>query len=115
MTGRILPQFTDEMTPRDLVAQLIDLPGIVSYGSVYFEQKSDSHGAPIAYVDIVTGGWSDNEQLVSELSETSFHSLWWQSSHRGGLHTYEVPIHLWTARGWLIDFANLTALEGDDK
>lgn len=39
-----------------------------------------------------TGGWSGNEELVSALEQNFFAmSLFWVSSHRGGLYYFAVP------------------------
>jgi hypothetical protein len=41
---------------------------------------------------LATGGWSGNEEVVAALGETlMFNALCWQSSHRGGLHIYQIP------------------------
>jgi hypothetical protein len=40
----------------------------------------------------VTGGWSGNESLIAAMRDNGmFHSCCWESSHRGGLHTFRVP------------------------
>ena len=43
-------------------------------------------------VELVTGGWSGNEDLVRafKTNEVAW-SLCWESSHRGGLHRFEIP------------------------
>ncbi|TXH10711.1 MAG: hypothetical protein E6R04_04430 [Spirochaetes bacterium] len=43
----------------------------------------------------VTVGWSGNEELISAIEESMFGLRFWESSHRGGLHVYHVPNHLW--------------------
>lgn len=45
---------------------------------------------------LITFGWSGNESIVQALRENSLlHSACWQSSHRGGLHEYNVLHELW--------------------
>lgn len=48
---------------------------------------------------LATGGWSGNEEVIAAMeSNMMFVPLCWQSSHRGGLHIYEVPaINMGTA------------------
>lgn len=51
-------------------------------------------------VSLVTGGWSGNEELIITLAApTMFHLRFWESSHRGGRHVYEVPKAEWEAVG----------------
>ena len=42
-------------------------------------------------IDFVTGGWSGNEQLIGAMHANVAWSLCWESSHRGGLHRFEIP------------------------
>lgn len=46
-------------------------------------------------VSLATGGWSGNEQVIEALDGSMFHLRFWRSSHRGGLHVYEVPKSEW--------------------
>ena len=40
---------------------------------------------------LATGGWSGNEETMTALRKNFlFHGLCWQSSHRGGLHIYDL-------------------------
>lgn len=42
---------------------------------------------------VVTGGWSGNEDLIGALkSNAVFWAMYWQSSHRGGLYHFKVPV-----------------------
>jgi hypothetical protein len=36
-----------------------------------------------------------NEALIDALDKSRFHLLYWESSHRGGLHVYTVPQAEW--------------------
>lgn len=49
---------------------------------------------------LATGGWSGNEEVIDALNHNPmFNALCWRSSHRGGLHIYEVPaINMGTAK-----------------
>jgi hypothetical protein len=62
---------------------------------------TDRHGSPIVRIRMVTGGWSGNEQVISEIDKTFFSFFYWQSSHRGGLCIYEVPEPAWRADAWV--------------
>ena len=37
-----------------------------------------------------TGGWSENEAIISDLVETEFWLLYWQKSERGGHYYFEI-------------------------
>lgn len=38
-------------------------------------------------LELVTGGWSEAEAMLDDIPMV-WHALFWQSSHRGGLHIY---------------------------
>lgn len=38
-----------------------------------------------------TGGWSENEEIMTEIESTIFQMVCWQSSRRGGHYVYELP------------------------
>ena len=42
-------------------------------------------------IELITGGWSGNEELIQAFKSNIAWSLCWQSSHRGGLHRFEIP------------------------
>jgi len=42
---------------------------------------------------LTTGGWSHNEEVISFLRNSLFHTLFWHSSTVGGLEIYKVPAH----------------------
>lgn len=39
-------------------------------------------------LELTTGGWSDNEQLLNEIANTMFWFIWWQESKRGGYYKF---------------------------
>lgn len=59
--------------------------------------STDRDGRPIVRIRLVTGGWSGNEEVIGEIDATWFGVLYWQSSHRGGLHVFDVPETAWQA------------------
>jgi hypothetical protein len=101
---RILPTITETTTPQQLVEEIAATDGMTAYGRVIVTD-AEYDGAPVKRVELITGGWSDNEQLIEELKHTSFRFLWWSSSHRGGLHIYEVPSEQWTNSVMLFETA----------
>lgn len=66
-------------------------------GFVRVEDSVDQWGQAHKKLEVVTGGWSGVEQLVSVMEETMFWFAFWESSHRGGLFTFDVPADTWTA------------------
>lgn len=65
------------------------------------ENRRNSDDEPIVRVRLATGGWSGNEDVIAELDGTFFRLRFWESSHRGGLHIYEVPAGDWGIASWL--------------
>ena len=101
---RILPAITETTTPQQLVEEIAATDGIIAYGGVRTYDSADgSPRQPVKVVELITGGWSDNEQLIDELKRTSFHFLWWSSIHRGGLHVYEIPDEQWESPDMLFE------------
>ena len=39
---------------------------------------------------LITGGWSENEEIINLISNTMFWLLWWQESKRGGYYRLEI-------------------------
>lgn len=54
------------------------------YGTFDIESKEG-----IIILELTTGGWSENEELINELSNTMFWFLWWQESKRGGYYKFK--------------------------
>jgi len=42
----------------------------------------------VKVLELTTGGWSENEEIINQLSDTFFWFLWWQESHRGGYYKF---------------------------
>ena len=61
------------------------------YGKCEIEKKEVGDTKEY-HVELITGGWSENEEIVSKLSETIFWQLWWQESKRGGY--YRLALHM---------------------
>lgn len=45
-------------------------------------------GYGIATLELTTGGWSENEEIINILANTMFWFLWWQESKRGGYYKF---------------------------
>lgn len=39
-------------------------------------------------IELITGGWSENEEIIKDLSNTMFWFLFWQESKRGGYYKF---------------------------
>lgn len=60
-------------------------------GFLLRDKVEDEDGRSYRELSLATGGWSGNESIVAALrANTMFHLLYWQSSHRGGLHIYRI-------------------------
>lgn len=68
----------------DLLSQLWDR----DYGDLVEHDIGDD----VRILSFVTGGWSHNETVMYALEthQWTAHRLTWISSHRGGLHVYEI-------------------------
>lgn len=67
-------------------------------GSSLLEDFTDDFGAPEKRLTLVTGGWSGCESVIAALSETMFQVLFWESSNRGGKHTFTFTPDQWAMR-----------------
>jgi hypothetical protein len=71
----------------DLLEQLWWTPTLMTV-----EEWLDAQMRTVVRVSLATGGCSGNEQIIAG---SMFHLRFWESSHRGGLHVYEVPKGEW--------------------
>ena len=53
------------------------------YGTIDIEGKDGKQ-----ILELTTGGWSDNEELIDKIADTWFWFLWWQESKRGGYYKF---------------------------
>lgn len=70
---------------------LPDLVANVGYGRVtmdFFPQAQHS----VHELRIATGGWSGMEDLMSAVMGNIALVYYWQSTHRGGLYVFQVPV-----------------------
>lgn len=70
-----------------------DLPGLFAFiaSNWHWGARMAEEVSPGRW-RFATGGWSGNEDLLKALAENlPAWSMTWQSSHRGGLHEFEVP------------------------
>lgn len=51
------------------------------YGTFNIEGKDG-----IITLELTTGGWSENEEIIDILADKMFWLLWWQESKRGGYY-----------------------------
>jgi hypothetical protein len=79
----------DDPTGWGPVLNLLQVLWNQDYGRVM--AREDNHGHIIA-LDLVTGGWSENEELLGAVRANTL--AWvtlWRSSHRGGRHVLALP------------------------
>lgn len=55
------------------------------YGTFIVEREDDS-----IMLILITGGWSENEEIINIISNTMFWFLWWQESKRGGYYRFKI-------------------------
>lgn len=39
-------------------------------------------------LELVTGGWADNEEIIGEIMQSMFWVFYWQESRRGGYYLF---------------------------
>ena len=54
-----------------------------NYGTFDIEGKNGT-----ITLELTTGGWSENEEIIDIISKTMFWFLWWQESKRGGYYKF---------------------------
>ena len=54
------------------------------YGTCEICKEKDG----IKTLELTTGGWSENEELIDQIADTMFWLLWWQESKRGGYYKF---------------------------
>jgi hypothetical protein len=64
-------------------------------GRATLEDFTDDFGRPGKRLTLVTCGWSGCESVIGALHGTVFHLLAWESSFRGGKHTYTFSLPQW--------------------
>lgn len=64
-------------------------------GQAAVEDFVDVIGHPGKRLSLITGGWSGCESVVGALHGTMFHIMGWESSFRGGRHTYTFSLEQW--------------------
>lgn len=64
-------------------------------GAAKVEDFTDDFQRPGKRLTLVTGGWSGCESVIGALHETMFHFMGWESSFRGGKHTYTFSLPQW--------------------
>lgn len=48
-------------------------------------------GKRVIHVELHTGGWSGNEDIIKVLRETMFWLMYWQQTKRGGHYYFKFP------------------------
>ncbi len=56
----------------------------IEYGTYSYKNTEDGKS-----FELTTGGWSENEELIDEISDTMFWVFWWQESKRGGYYKFK--------------------------
>lgn len=64
-------------------------------GRAQLEDFVDDFQRPGKRLTLVTGGWSGCESVISALQGTIFHMCGWESSFRGGKHSYAFSLPQW--------------------
>lgn len=94
-------------TTEELVAYVRPL---MFNGRTVLEDFTDLFGRPEKRLTLITGGWSGCESVVAALRETMFHVMFWESSFRGGKHTFTFSPAQWEmSLSWALPAATAQA------
>lgn len=70
-------------------AEMIDyIRSLMNNGASKVEDSTNSYGLKEHRLTLWTHGWSGCEEVIAALRGTMFHLMSWESSHRGGMHTF---------------------------
>jgi hypothetical protein len=81
-------------TPRQMIEFISSMWWPQAESTATFDAvEEDEFGQPKELYKwrIATGGWSGNEDIISNLAETFFWMRFWQSTHRGGGYIFYIP------------------------
>lgn len=56
--------------------------------------SKNSFGKKCLKLELHTGGWSGNEEIICALQKSQFWFFWWESSRRGGHYYFEIPLKI---------------------
>lgn len=56
-----------------------------------YSKLNEFGDSPFKAIEISTGGWSDNEMIISSMQDCFIWNVFWRASFRGGLHILTYP------------------------
>jgi len=67
--------------------------GLVEYlrGLWTYPEYFKTSGKRVIRLELHTGGWSGNEDIITALGKTIFWSIFWEKSKRGGHYYFKIP------------------------
>lgn len=68
---------------------LIDFVCSIWHWGKDFYELSEENGKWL--LELHTGGWSGNEEIIGALTKNHFWFFYWQKSERGGHYYFEIP------------------------
>jgi hypothetical protein len=81
---------------QEAVEKYIDfIEGIWKYSESMFHFR-EYHGDII--IEMHSGGWSGNEEIIGALQRTFFWFLFWEKSTRGGHHYFKICTRIWRGK-----------------
>ena len=80
---------------RDVVEHLESIWWAPDWGFKLYEGREHLFHRKVVKLELHTGGWSGNEDIIAELEQTWFWLLYWVESTRGGHYWFEIPWEVW--------------------
>jgi|SRR3990167_5430970 len=78
--------------PGELVEFLKSIWWQSGWGFSYKKGRNNLFHKTVWKLELHTGGWSGNEDIIDTLRHTYFWFFYWQKSIRGGHYWFEIPI-----------------------
>ena len=82
-------------TSEDFVNTLKNVFAENHYGNFNQVRKTDFVDGRVYCINVSTGGWSENEDVIDDLQDTMFWVLRWHQSKRGGHYEFRCPLRTW--------------------
>jgi len=81
---------------RDVIEHLESIWWMPDLGFNLHEGREHLFRRKVMKLELHTGGWSGNEDVIAELQQTWFWFMYWVKSIRGGHYWFEIPWDVWS-------------------
>ena len=86
-----LKKLAELKAPDQIIKCLEYIWWMADWGLVKHWGRSSLRRKKVLKLELHTGGWSGNEEIIGVLKGHSFWMFFWESSRRGGHYYFEIP------------------------